>query len=265
MVHFELAKDKVLMGPERRSLIMSEEEKRNTAYHEAGHALVGMLVGNVDPVHKISIIPRGQALGVTIMLPTEDRLTITKEYAEGMIAYAMGGRAAEELVFNRQTTGAGDDISKATEIARKMVCNWGMSDRIGPLSLGKKSEEVFLGREFGQTQNYSEKVAEQVDAEVHRLVTNGAKAAFRILKDRRDTLEALAEALLIKETIDGAEIKALLRGDEILNEEDRRKYEDAKRKAREERANAMAQTEATKDANADRSSYNAGQTAAQGV
>ena len=143
MEHFELAKDKVLMGPERRSLIMNEDEKRNTAYHEAGHALVGMLVGHVDPVHKISIIPRGQALGVTVMLPVEDRLTISKEYAEGMIAYAMGGRAAEELIFNRQTTGAGDDINKATDIARKMVCNWGMSEKLGPLALGKKSRRFF--------------------------------------------------------------------------------------------------------------------------
>ena len=130
--HFELAKDKILMGPERKSMIMSIEEKRNTAYHEAGHAIVGLYIGGVDPVHKISIIPRGQALGVTIMLPAEDRYTLTKEYAEGMIAYAMGGRAAEELMFRKQTTGAGDDINKATDIARKMVCNWGMSEASWP-------------------------------------------------------------------------------------------------------------------------------------
>lgn len=236
MEHFELAKDKVLMGPERRSLIMSEEEKRNTAYHEAGHAIVGMLIGHVDPVHKISIIPRGQALGVTIMLPQEDRLTITKEYAEGMIAYAMGGRAAEELIFNRQTTGAGDDINKATDIARKMVCNWGMSEKLGPVSFGKKGgDEVFMGREFGGTsKTYSEKIAEEIDEEIHRLVANGAKSANKILKDYKVQLEALAEALLIKETIDGEDIKLILAGNHIITEDDRRRYDESRRKAKEE-------------------------------
>lgn len=234
MQHFELAKDKVLMGPERKSLIMSEDEKRNTAYHEAGHALVGLLVGHVDPVHKISIIPRGQALGVTIMLPIEDRLTISKEYAEGMIAYAMGGRAAEELIFNRQTTGAGDDINKATDIARKMVCNWGMSDKLGPLALGKKGQdEVFLGREISQTRNFSERVAEEIDEEIHRLVTNGSKQAFRILKDNRDKLEVLAEALLIKETIDSEDMKRVLNGENIITADDRSRYEETRRKAKE--------------------------------
>jgi cell division protease FtsH len=235
MYHFELAKDKVLMGPERRSLIMNDDEKRNTAYHEAGHALVGMLVGHVDPVHKISIIPRGQALGVTIMLPAEDRLTITKEYAEGMIAYAMGGRAAEELIFNRQTTGAGDDINKATDIARKMVCNWGMSEKLGPLSFGKKNEEVFMGREMGGgSRPYSEKTAEEIDSEIHRLVTNGAKAAIKILKDKKDILECLAEALLIKETIDGEDIKSILAGNKIITDADRKKYDEARKKAKQE-------------------------------
>jgi cell division protease FtsH len=234
MEHFELAKDKVLMGPERRSLIMNEDEKRNTAYHEAGHALVGMLVGHVDPVHKISIIPRGQALGVTVMLPVEDRLTISKEYAEGMIAYAMGGRAAEQLIFNRQTTGAGDDINKATDIARKMVCSWGMSEKLGPLSFGKKgNDEVFLGREISQSRNYSERVAEEIDAEIHRLVTGGSKQAFNILKENRDKLEILAEALLIKETIDGDEIRKILDGHNILTADDRARYEETRRKAKE--------------------------------
>ncbi|MEY4631863.1 MAG: hypothetical protein RIQ81_1983 [Pseudomonadota bacterium] len=228
MNHFELAKDKVLMGPERRSLIMSEAEKRNTAYHEAGHAIVGMLVGNVDPVHKISIIPRGQALGVTVMLPTEDRLTLTKEYAEGMIAYAMGGRAAEELIFHKQTTGAGDDINKATEIARKMVCNWGMSDKLGPLALGKKNEEVFLGREMGQMRNFSEKVAEEIDAEIHRIVTGAYKKALNILRDHRDKLETLAEVLLIKETVESTDMEKIMRGEKLLTEEDRRSYEEAR-------------------------------------
>lgn len=235
MEHFELAKDKVLMGPERRSLIMSEEEKRNTSYHEAGHALVGMLVGHVDPVHKISIIPRGQALGVTIMLPQEDRLTISREYAEGMIAYAMGGRAAELLIFNRYTTGAGNDIQQATDTARKMVCNWGMSEKLGPLAFGKKNEEVFMGREFGGSgRNYSEKVAEEIDAEIHRLVTEGSNNAYRILKENRDKLEVLGEALLIKETIDGEDIKRVLAGQSIVTEEDKAKYETSRLKAKEE-------------------------------
>jgi len=250
MEHFELAKDKVLMGPERRSLIMNEEEKRNTAYHEAGHALVGMLVGHVDPVHKISIIPRGQALGVTVMLPVEDRLTISKEYAEGMIAYAMGGRAAEELIFNRQTTGAGDDINKATDIARKMVCNWGMSEKLGPLSLGKKGQdEVFLGREISQTRNFSERVAEEIDNEIHRLVTSGAKQAFRILKDNRDKLEILAEALLIKETIDGAEIRRILNGETVITSEDKSRYEETRRKAKEAANTRVAPTSRETSAN----------------
>ncbi len=230
MSHFEMAKDKVLMGPERRSLIMSEAEKRNTAYHEAGHAIVGLLTEHVDPVHKISIIPRGQALGVTIMLPTEDRLTLTKEYAEGMIAYAMGGRAAEELVFHKQTTGAGDDINKATEIARKMVCHWGMSDKLGPLSLGKKNEEVFMGREMGQPRNFSEKIAEDIDSEIHRIVTTAYKKALALLRDNRERLDILAEALLIKETVEAADMERLLRGEPLLTAEDRRNYEDAKTK-----------------------------------
>lgn len=230
MTHFELAKDKVLMGPERRSLIMSEAEKRNTAYHEAGHAIVGMLVEHVDPVHKISIIPRGQALGVTIMLPQEDRLTLTKEYAEGMIAYAMGGRAAEELIFHKQTTGAGDDINKATDIARKMVCNWGMSEKLGPLALGKKNDEVFLGREMGQSRNFSEKIAEEIDAEIHRIVTSAYKKAFNILRDNREKLDVLAEALLIKETVEASDMEKLMVGKPLITDEDRRNYEESKSK-----------------------------------
>ena len=232
MTHFELAKDKILMGPERKSMIMGLAEKRNTAYHEAGHALVGLTMTGVDPVHKISIIPRGQALGVTIMLPAEDRYTLTKEYAEGMIAYAMGGRAAEELIFNKQTTGAGDDINKATDIARKMVCNWGMSDRLGPLSLGKKDgDEVFLGREIGGSRNYSEKVAEEIDAEIRFFVTTGYEIALKILTDKRDKLEALAESLLIKETLDRPQIEAIMRGDDVVSDDERKAFEDAQKKS----------------------------------
>jgi len=237
MHHFELAKDKILMGPERKSMIMSVEEKRNTAYHEAGHAIVGLFIGGVDPVHKVSIIPRGQALGVTIMLPAEDRYTLTKDYAEGMIAYAMGGRAAEEIVFRKQTTGAGDDINKATDIARKMVCNWGMSERLGPLSFGKDNDEVFLGREIGGGRNFSEKVAEEIDAEIHRIVSGGYRKAVSILRDNRTQLELLAESLLIKETLDRTQIENLMRGIQVVTDDERKAFEDAQKKAKELKRN----------------------------
>ena len=237
MHHFELAKDKILMGPERKSMIMSVEEKRNTAYHEAGHAIVGLFIGGVDPVHKVSIIPRGQALGVTIMLPAEDRYTLTKDYAEGMIAYAMGGRAAEEIVFRKQTTGAGDDINKATDIARKMVCNWGMSERLGPLSFGKDNDEVFLGREIGGGRNFSEKVAEEIDAEIHRIVSGGYRKAVSILRDNRSQLELLAESLLIKETLDRTQIENLMRGIQVVTDDERKAFEDAQKKAKELKRN----------------------------
>ena len=239
MPHFELAKDKILMGPERKSMIMSIEEKRNTAYHEAGHAIVGLYIGGVDPVHKVSIIPRGQALGVTVMLPAEDRYTLTKEYAEGMIAYAMGGRAAEELIFRKQTTGAGDDINKATEIARKMVCNWGMSEKLGPLSLGKDHEEVFLGREINSSRNFSEKVAEEIDAEIHRIVTSAYRKAINILRDNRDQLELLAESLLIKETLDRSQIDKLMVGEGVVTDEERKAFDEAQRKGKEPRKSAV--------------------------
>ena len=237
MHHFELAKDKILMGPERKSMIMSIEEKRNTAYHEAGHAIVGLYIGSVDPVHKVSIIPRGQALGVTVMLPAEDRYTLTKDYAEGMIAYAMGGRAAEELIFRKQTTGAGDDINKATDIARKMVCNWGMSDKLGPLSFGKDNEEVFLGREIHSSRNFSDKVAEEIDSEIHRIVTSGYKKAMGILRENREQLESLAESLLIKETLDRTQIESLMQGQTVVSDEERKAFEEAQKKAKDLRKN----------------------------
>lgn len=224
MSHFELAKDKIMMGPERKSMILSEAEKRNTAYHESGHAIVGMVLEGVDPVHKVSIIPRGQALGVTIMLPDDDRLTITKEYAVGMICYAMGGRAAEELIFKKQTTGAGDDISKATDIARKMVCNWGMSDIIGPISLAKKDDNVFLGREFSQGSHFSERILSQVDDEVHHIITTAYEKTVNLLKANMVELEAMSEALLIKETLDSDQLKRIMAGEDILTEEDRASY-----------------------------------------
>lgn len=216
MVHFERAKDKILMGPERKSLTMPEEEKRNTAYHEAGHALVGLKLENHDAVHKVSIVPRGQALGVTILLPSDERYSVSKEYAEGMIAYAMGGRAAEELIFSRRTTGAGNDIEKATDIARKMVCNWGMSEVVGPLAVGKHDQEVFLGREISQQSNHSEKMAREIDSEIQKFVVAGYDRAYEILKNNRDQLEAIAKTLLIKETLTAEQVQAIMRGEDIV-------------------------------------------------
>lgn len=220
MHHCEMAKDKVLMGAERSSMIMSEKDKRQTAYHEAGHALIGLLTKGCDPVHKVTIIPRGQALGVTIMLPEEDRLSVTKEYALGIILYAMGGRAAEELIFNIQTSGASDDINKATDIARRMVCNWGMSVKIGPVAIGRKDQEVFLGRGYSSNDAFSEKVSEEVDSEIHTILQNSYEKALNLLKQHRDKLEAIAEALLIKETLNKKELDRIMDGENIITEEE---------------------------------------------
>ncbi len=210
---FEEAKDKVLMGAERRSMIISDKEKRNTAYHEAGHALVAQLVGeDTDPVHKVSIIPRGRALGVTQQLPTEDRLGLTRDYAQNRIAILMGGRVAEELIFRQKTTGAGDDIDKATELARRMVTEWGMSDVIGPLSFSRAKQEVFLGRDFSQGDAYSQETAQRIDGEIRRIVTEQYDRARRLLEENLDGLERVATALLEYETLDGNEIEVLCKG-----------------------------------------------------
>jgi cell division protease FtsH len=215
MFDFEEAKDKVLMGPERKSMVISEKEKRTTAYHEAGHALVARMIPGADPVHKVTIIPRGPALGVTQQLPEEDRLSISKDYAENRIAICLGGRIAEELIFGQLTTGAGNDIEKATDLARKMVCEWGMSEKMGPLTFGKKEEQIFLGREFAQHQDYSEATAQAIDAEVKRIVLEGYAKAKNILSEQLDTLKVIAEALLEHETIDGEDIDVLLSGGRI--------------------------------------------------
>ena len=188
MYDFELAKDKVLMGVERKSLLLTDEEKRNTAYHEAGHALVAAKMPHSDPLHKVTIIPRGMALGVTMQLPTDDRHNYNKDYLETQIAILMGGRIAEEIFLNLMTTGAGNDIERATELARKMVCEWGMSD-LGPLTFGKKEEQIFLGREIAQHRDYSEDTAIKIDEEVRMLVNSGYTTAKQILSDNRDTLE----------------------------------------------------------------------------
>jgi cell division protease FtsH len=216
MEDFEEAKDKVLMGAERRSMIISEKEKRTTAVHEAGHALVARFAGDeADPVHKVTIIPRGRALGVTQQLPPEDRLNMTREFAQNQIAILMGGRVAEEIVFGQKTTGAGNDIERATELARSMVTEWGMSDEFGPLNFSSGKQEVFLGRDFSASDRHSEDTAQRIDAEIRRIVTNQYERAMKILTEHRKELEQIAEALLEFETIDGDDIDTLLRGGQI--------------------------------------------------
>jgi cell division protease FtsH len=211
MSDFEMSKDKVLMGVERKSMILSDEEKRNTAYHEAGHALVAALTPGADPLHKVTIIPRGMALGVTMQLPIDDKHTYTKEFLESQLSVLMGGRAAEEIFLHHITTGAGNDIERASEIARQMVCEWGMSP-LGPLTFGKKEEAIFLGREIAQHRDYSEDTAIKIDAEVRSIVTNGYSRARNILETQRDTLERIAAALLEREVLDATELKLLLEG-----------------------------------------------------
>jgi len=212
MIDFENAKDKVLMGVERRSVIISEEEKRTIAYHEAGHALVAKILPGADPVHKVTIIPRGRALGLTQQLPTEDKYNYSREYLLDRITILLGGRAAEEMVLHQQTTGAGDDLEKATEMARKMVCEWGMSEKLGPLTFGKREEHIFLGREFARQQDYSEETAVMIDAEVKRIVVDCASRARSILEEQLAKLHRLAKALLEHESLDGEEIARVLAG-----------------------------------------------------
>jgi cell division protease FtsH len=211
---FELAKDKVLMGVERKSLLLTDDEKKNTAYHEAGHALVAAKMPNSDPLHKVTIIPRGMALGVTMQLPTDDRHNYYKNYLETEIAILMGGRIAEELFLNVMSTGAGNDIERATEMARKMVCEWGMSD-LGPMTFGKKEEQIFLGREIAQHRDYSEDTAIKIDQEVRKLVNKGYVTAKQVLSDNRDTLERIARALIEREVLDANEIKMLVENQEL--------------------------------------------------
>jgi len=214
MYDFELAKDKVLMGAERKSLLLSDEEKKNTAYHEAGHALVAAVLPHSDPVHKVTIIPRGMALGLTMQLPTDDRHNYYKNYLDTQISILMGGRIAEELFLNQMSTGAGNDIERATELARKMVCEWGMSD-LGPVTFGKKEEQIFLGREISQHRDYSEATAIQIDEEVRKVVSTGYATAKRILSENRETLIRIAKALIEREVLDATEIKMLVEGQDL--------------------------------------------------
>jgi cell division protease FtsH len=210
MQDFDDAKDKVLMGVERRSMVISEEEKKNTAYHEAGHTLVAKLIPDTDPVHKVSIIPRGRALGITMQLPIEDKHSYSRESLYNKIAVLMGGRAAEELVFHTMTTGAGNDIEHATEIARKMICEWGMSEKMGPVTFGKKEEQIFLGREMAAAKNYSEATAVEIDNEIRRIVEDNYNRALNLLKDNVDILIRLSQSLIEKENLSGVEVDEII-------------------------------------------------------
>jgi len=210
MKDFEFAKDKILMGTERKSMVISDEEKRNTSYHEVGHTLVARLIPGTDPIHKVTIIPRGRALGLTQQLPIDEKHTYPKKYLEDNIAILLGGRAAEELVLHDFTTGAGNDIERATNLARKMVCEWGMSDKMGPLSYGKKEEQIFLGREFATHKDYSEETAKNIDAEVISIVTRNYEKAKKLLTDHIDILHKIAKELLEKEVLNGVEVDVLI-------------------------------------------------------
>ncbi|MEP6636343.1 MAG: cell division protein FtsH, partial [Acidobacteriota bacterium] len=211
MADFELAKDKVLMGAERKSMVISNEEKRVTAYHESGHTLVGLKVPNADPVHKVTIIPRGMALGLTQQLPEGDRHNYSEEYLLGQIAILMGGRIAEETFLGGITTGASNDIERATELARAMVCEYGMSE-MGPLTFGKKEEQIFLGREIAQHRDFSEDTAIKIDHQVKQIVTTQYQRARNIIEENRDTMIRLSECLLERETLDGVEIRRIVAG-----------------------------------------------------
>ena len=211
MSDFEMSKDKVLMGAERRSMILSIAERRNTAYHEAGHALVARLIPGTDPVHKVTIIPRGMALGVTQQLPVDDRHTFSKDYILKRLAIMFGGRVAEELVLGHTTTGAGDDLEKATDLARRMVCEWGMSEHLGPMTFGKKEDQVFLGRDIAQTKDYSEKTAIEIDTEVRGIIKDAFERAKNLLQTHIEVLHKMAEVLLEKEALDGDEIDGILK------------------------------------------------------
>jgi cell division protease FtsH len=209
-VDFEMAKDKILMGAERKSMMLTDEEKRVTAYHEAGHALMARLLPGTDPVHKVTIIPRGRALGVTIQLPTEDRHSYSKEYLSNRLAVLMGGRVAEELVFEHVTTGAGNDLERATDLARKMVCEWGMSEKLGPLTFGQQGSPVFLGRDVASRRDVSDQMAQEIDSEIKRVVMENYERTRRTLSEHMVGLKALAEALFEKEVLDAFDIEQIL-------------------------------------------------------
>ena len=230
MTDLEEAKDKIMMGVERKSMIINEEEKRNTAYHESGHVLVSKFIPGSDPVHKVTIIPRGRALGVTSFLPIDEKHNYTKKYCESVMTHLLGGRAAELIVLDQLTTGAGNDIERATELARKMVCEWGMSDKLGPITFGKKSEEIFLGREIAQHRDYSEQTAILIDREIRDYVEKAARKAEKIIRDHESALHALADALLEREILDAEEVELVIQGKTLPPK--KKKRVSAKRKPR---------------------------------
>jgi len=234
MSDFEDAKDKVMMGAERRSMVISDEEKRITAYHEAGHALLGKLIPEADPVHKVTIVPRGMALGVTHFLPMDERHTYPRQYLEARLVYLMGGRVTEKMIFGHLSTGASNDIMRATELARKMVCNWGMSDKVGPLGFGRKQEHIFLGREIQQTREYSEETAQLIDEEIKRFVLTAEQKAIDLLEKNMDKLEKLAMALLEREILDGNEIDVIIgikKQEEEVKDEDGNQEEETEKES----------------------------------
>ncbi len=247
MIDFEDSKDKVMMGMERKSMIITEEEKKTTAYHECGHVLVARKLPDSDPVHKVTIIPRGRALGVTSYLPIDEKHTYSKSYLESVITYALGGRAAEKLIFDHYTTGAGNDIEKATGIARKMVCEWGMSDKLGPLNYGKKDEEIFLGREIQQHKDYSEKTAEEIDDEVRSIINTAMRNAEAILKDNIDILHKLSLELLEREILDSNEIDAIINGEKLPPVVAGEEKEEKKEKEVPEHVKKLMETRKTKE------------------
>jgi cell division protease FtsH len=215
MLDFEFAKDKVMMGSERRSMIINDEEKKVTAVHEAGHALLAVKLPHADPVHKVTIIPRGMALGVTMQLPVEDKHNYTRDYLNDQIAILLGGRIAEEITMNGMTTGAGNDLERSTELARKMVCEWGMSDAMGPLTYGKKEEQIFLGREIAQHQDYSEDTAIRIDHEIQRFVTSNYERARAVLEEHKPSLLLIAQELLAREVLDAEQVRRILAGEAL--------------------------------------------------
>jgi len=215
MKDFEEAKDKVMMGTARKSLIISDREKKTTAYHESGHVIVAKMIPESDPVHKVTIIPRGRALGVTTYLPMDEKHTYSKEYLEAMLAYAMGGRAAEKLIFNEYTTGASNDIDRATGMARRMVCEFGMSEKLGPIAYGQKQEEIFLGREINQHRDYSESTQILIDDEIKKIVQAGMDKAERLLLENVEILHRMSDALLEREILDSVEIDMIMKGEEL--------------------------------------------------
>ena len=215
MDDFEQAKDKILMGVERKSMLISEEEKKTTAYHEAGHVLIAKLIPGLDPVHKVTIIPRGRSLGITASLPDDDKHTHSQTYLEGELSMFLGGRISEKIIFNEYTTGASNDLERATTLARKMVCEWGMSKKMGPITYGQKEQEIFLGREISQHRDYSEQAAREIDLEVTRIINEAEQRAEKLLNENIDKLHDLSNALLEHELIDGAQIDMILRGEKI--------------------------------------------------